>query len=501
MGKLLELLSRCLTDQKQGAILAANKRNRKDCIFHIRRTQKSACELIFMEILQMNKNKINGISMIPFGLLAGFADDKEIRLIELAENGFKFRLQQEIADVGQFRICFYNSNDSAYREIQVKEFCIQKEQQEQFYTVYSAFTEQEDFRKEVQGLVTRYSRYIRLKTECDDAELAEELTGYPAEKDEIFAESLEQQKKEWFQDVPVNKLAEAINRVSEVAFELDHPELYQAYLKEDISAFMENYWIQNGFSQAVSDIAPDRLYIGNQFCHLLFPEERCLFEMMEKAQRENISITLAYTYIREDMLKTTDELLAKVDNWCKERQTTVEVVINDWAMVGILRKYPKRMTPLLGTLLNKRKKDPRMGYKKGGRILYEQNSLNAEFYRKFLGEECNIWRYEWESCGYAQNFPGTLNEKNSLHFPFYQTNTSQYCPLHAICTDGERGKQKLVTNCPYFCERNMVLYPKHLHMTGRYNSLFGVDTEVLKHPEKLEAYVTAGIDRLVLGLS
>ena len=127
--------------------------------------------------------------------------------------------------------------------------------------------------------------------------------------------------------------------------------------------------------------------------------------------------------------------------------------------------------------------------------------MNAEFYRKFLGEECNIWRYEWESCGYAQNFPGTLNEKNSLHFPFYQTNTSQYCPLHAICTDGERGKQKLVTNCPYFCERNMVLYPKHLHMTGRYNSLFGVDTEVLKHPEKLEAYVTAGIDRLVLGLS
>ena len=83
----------------------------------------------------------------------------------MAENGFKFRLQQEIADVGQFRICFYNSNDSAYREIQVKEFCIQKEQQEQFYTVYSAFTEQEDFRKEVQGLVARYSRYIRLKTE------------------------------------------------------------------------------------------------------------------------------------------------------------------------------------------------------------------------------------------------------------------------------------------------------------------------------------------------
>ena len=105
------------------------------------------------------------------------------------------------------------------------------------------------------------------------------------------------EEKEWFQDVPVNKLAEAINRVSEVAFELDHPELYQAYLKEDISAFMENYWIQNGFSQAVSDIAPDRLYIGNQFCHLLFPEERCLFEMMEKStERKYFHHTCIHIY-------------------------------------------------------------------------------------------------------------------------------------------------------------------------------------------------------------
>ena len=434
--------------------------------------------------------------MIPFGLLAGFADDKEIRLIELAENGFKFRLQQEIADVGQFRICFYNSNDSAYREIQVKEFCIQKEQQEQFYTVYSAFTEQEDFRKEVQGLVARYSRYIRLKTECDDAELAEELTGYPAEKDEIFAEGLEQQKKEWFQDVPVNKLAEAINRVSEVAFELDHPELYQAYLKEDISAFMENYWIQNGFSQAVSDIAPDRLYIGNQFCHLLFPEEKTLKFLLDKAYREGLAITIVYTYVRENLLKNTEQMLRMVDNWCEEKQKDVEIVVNDWAVLFMVKKTP-HLKLCMGTLLNKRKKDPRMKYKKGAREFFSENSLNADFYRDFLREKCGFQRFEWESCGYHQRFP---KGKNSLHFPFYQTNTSQYCPLHAICTEGERGKQSFVENCPHFCEKYTLTYPEHLHMIGRYNSLFGLDLETLMHPEILKEKEEAGIDRFVLGL-
>lgn len=37
-------------------------------------------------------------------------------------------------------------------------------------------------------------------------------------------------------------------------------------------------------------------------------------------------------------------------------------------------------------------------------------------------------------------------------------------------------------------------------MAGRYNSLFGLDAELVKHPEKLKAYQQAGIDRLVIGL-
>ena len=443
----------------------------------------------------------NGISMIPFGLLAGFIDEKEIRIIELAENGFKFRLVQEPGNVGQFRICFYDGTKSEYHEILITDFTLQKEQQEKYYSVYSVFTEQEDFRKEVQKLAVRYSRYIRLKMEGDDAELAEELTGYPAELDSVFAKSLDEQKKEWFRDVPEEKLREVLAMAPEFALELDRPELYKRYLERNLTEFMQNYWQMNGFPEAGQEIVPDRLYIGNQFCHLLFPEKSCLFRLMEKAYREKCSITLVFTYIREDMLKTTEELLKKVDNWCKETQISVEIIINDWALVEMLKKYSERLTPVLGTLLNKRKKDPRINYKKGNKTLYERNSLNAEFYRKFLGEECNIWRYEWESCGYAQKFPNFLKGKNSLHFPFYQTNTSQYCPLHALCTEGERGKQKMVTNCPHFCEQNTVLYPKHLHMAGRYNSLFGMDVEILNHPDKLREYEEAGIDRLVLGLS
>ena len=58
--------------------------------------------------------------------------------------------------------------------------------------------EQKDYVQEVQRLAGEYNRYIRLKLEGDDGELAKSLTGYPAELDEMHCRSLEEQKKRWF---------------------------------------------------------------------------------------------------------------------------------------------------------------------------------------------------------------------------------------------------------------------------------------------------------------
>lgn len=233
--------------------------------------------------------------------------------------------------------------------------------------------------------------------------------------------------------------------------------------------------------------------------------------MLEKAYKESLGITIAFSYIREFMLKPIEELINRLAQWCKEKDTCIEIVINDWAMADIIAKQNAELAikkseainemrqyliPCLGILLNKRKKDPRFPYKKGDKSLYSQNNLNADFYRKYLQSEFGIQRYEWESCGYEQEFP---QGKNSLHLPYYQTNTSQYCPLYAICTTGNQGIQYLVKECSHYCSIYRLSYPKHLNITGRFNSLFGIDKELLNHPEKIKAYANAGIDRLVIG--
>lgn len=457
----------------------------------------------------------NGISMIPFGLLSGFMDGKEIRIIELAEEGFRFRLAEKAASPESFLVCFYDMEQADYHEIEIRNYTIEEDNVSselvEFCMEYTVLVNNESYRQEVRKLQGQYSRYIRLKLEDDDEELARALTEYPEKK-------------------PVNyySLEERQNYSLETAIEIDRPELYREYLQNDIKQLIEQCYEwkritgnqldsnkQNDSLDNKSNIGHglnlNRIYIGNQFCHLLFPDEKELFMMLEKAYKESLGITIAFSYIREFMLKPIEELINRLAQWCKEKDTCIEIVINDWAMADIIAKQNAELAikkseainemrqyliPCLGILLNKRKKDPRFPYKKGDKSLYSQNNLNADFYRKYLQSEFGIQRYEWESCGYEQEFP---QGKNSLHLPYYQTNTSQYCPLYAICTTGNRGIQYLVKECSHYCSIYRLSYPKHLNITGRFNSLFGIDKELLNHPEKIKAYANAGIDRLVIG--
>lgn len=462
------------------------------------------------------------ISMIPFGLLSGFMDGEEIRITELGEDGFRFRLAEECPEPEQFLICFYDMKKAGYRRVEIRRFgmsaaeeqCLQdqqpseKETRKYFYREYSVRVEQKDYVQEVRRLAGEYNRYIRLKLEGDDGELAKSLTGYPAELDEMHCRSLEEQKKWWFFRESEKAFGNPQNTMSteelrlldnaEFALELNCTSLYEEYLRQPLQDFLASYWQKNYLTHSYfAGRTPDRFYIGNQFCHNLFPTEEQLFSIMDKMYSEGSEITLVFSYIREFMLLSVGKLLEKVDNWCCIHGANVEIVVNDWAMAEMLCGKTSRLRPVLGTLLNKRKKDPRMKYKTGDTSLFQQNSLNAGFYRDFLAEEFHIHRYEWESCGYPQELPPG---KNSLHLPFYQTNTSQYCPLYALCTTGDRGIQQLAEHCPKFCEKYALLYPEHLHMAGRYNSLFGVDKTLPESTEMWKNIKGTKPDRIVVNI-
>ena len=403
-----------------------------------------------------------------------------------------------------WELAFYDQKTASYQRILLRDATLLQEKEEDFDTVYTFATGQEDYRNAVQSLALQYSQYIRWKMEDDDAALAEQMTGYPAEQDAFHLESLEEQKKVWFSEIRKatfvalqNGFAESGQPV-ELALELDRPEWYKAYLSMESAVFFDVYFRRNQIPDPPV-FHPDRLYIGNAFCPHLAPPEEELFALMDKACRESFSITLTFPFLLEENLTETQARLQHLARWCEQKNKTIEIVVNDWGTAHLAAQLPV-FSLCLGVLLNKRKKDPRMAYKLGNRTLFEQNSVHAAFYREYLKEEFRMERYEWESCGDTDT--GKFPEgKNSLHLPFYQTNTSQYCPLYAACTKGSRGAQTPVRECSGFCEKQAFLYPEHLRMVGRYNSLFGVDLDVWRRTEELKkTYVLIGVNRVVMNL-
>lgn len=447
------------------------------------------------------------ISMLPFGILAGYWGDKEVRITAISEYGFQTRLAAP-ATVEQknapWELAFYDQKTASYQRILLRDATFLQEKEEDFDVVYTFATEQEDYRNAVQHLALQYSQYIRWKMEDDDAALAEEMTGYPAEQDAFHLESLEEQKKVWFSGIGKETFTALQNGFAEsgkprqpveLALELDRPEWYKAYLSMESAVFFDAYFRKNQIPDPPL-FHPERLYIGNAFCPHLAPKEEELFALMDKACRESFSITLTFPFLLEENLSETQARLQHLARWCEQKNKTIEIVVNDWGTAHLAAQLPV-FSLCLGVLINKRKKDPRMAYKLGDSTLFEQNSVHAAFYREYLKEEFRMERYEWESCGDTST--GKFPEgKNSLHLPFYQTNTSQYCPMYATCVEGSRGAQVPIRECPKFCERQAFLYPEHLRMVGRYNSLFGVDLTVLKRTGAM--LELRGVDRVVVNL-
>lgn len=452
-----------------------------------------------MKSENMKQRKLYGVPMIPFGLLAGFVSEKEVRITELSEEGFAFRTAEQIQKPDCVRLCFYNLEKAQYEELILQGLELEQGEIQSFFHTYTIWMDQQQsaskYRELVRKLLGQYSHYIQLKLTEDDGGLAQAMTGYPAELDEIHAETWEQQKKLWYAEAYTDRKEISL---PEYAIALDRPELYEQYLHQELKKFVKNYWQEQQLENCFwSAYMPNRLYVGNQFCSFLFPEETTLREILEKAERENLQITVVCSCIRELMMPITMQLMKKLDQWCEQHGQELEVVVNDWGLAKGLKETTIHLHSCMGTLLNKYKKDPRMKYKQGDPRLLRENNLFLKEYREYLVSEYGIYRYEWESCGCERTCP---QGNNSLHFPFYQTNTSQYCPLYASCTTGQRGRQKLPVNCPQYCRKLIFLYPDHLKMVGRYNSLFALDDTLLRMPEQAEQLMKSGIDRLVVNL-
>lgn len=97
-----------------------------------------------------------------------------------------------------------------------------------------------------------------------------------------------------------------------------------------------------------------RLYFGTEFCQRLLPTPDELDTVLDAAKQ--LDFTLVTPYVTDAGLERVQRLI----DLMSIRRQEAEVVFNDWGIFSFLKERYPSFEPVLGRLLNKMKRDPRL---------------------------------------------------------------------------------------------------------------------------------------------
>lgn len=443
--------------------------------------------------------------VFPPSLVMGTIDDKEIKINYIDNNNICFVSADKIDNIFKCCINIFSFDSHGYEAFCLNQCEIIEEKETNFSYAYLAKIVQIESSKinQYYKVVKRVFEYLDAKNKYGvvrkivaNGFLDKDYEVYPFKNDNEFYESIQQQYSDWYEFdeiVRKEKMEEIVANV-EFAFNINSFELYKQFSDMEIEEAIQNNLEKSKIISCGIFVKPfSRIYIGNEFCPNIFPSTDKLITIMNKAHKKEYGITLASSYLNEDAITILKERFEAVHRWCMDKCCSVEVVVNDWGVLNIIKDYTT-LTPILGRLLNRRKKDPRTSWWWGFDKIsdeFMENNLNCKHFADYLHNH-KVDRYEYESC---INDIRIAEGDHSLHFPFYQINTSAFCLLNAHCN---LKKPELVSSgCSGYCSEFYFKYPKHLNMIGKGTSIFGFDKTIFVNIDKLKAYIEGGVDRLV----
>lgn len=180
-----------------------------------------------------------------------------------------------------------------------------------------------------------------------------------------------------------------------------------------------------------------RVYFGHEFCERLLPTARELTTALRTAADAEMALTFVTPYVTESGLGRLRELFAVLS---AERPGS-EVVFNDWGVLRILNRDFETLTPVLGRLLTKMKRGPRLAqlaeqFNSATAAYFRTCNLDVPIYRDFLLHK-GVARVELDNVlqGIDLTLAGT-GMRASIYVPFGYIATTRLCLAAACDTHG-----------------------------------------------------------------
>jgi hypothetical protein len=196
-----------------------------------------------------------------------------------------------------------------------------------------------------------------------------------------------------------------------------------------------------------------RLYFGNEFCERLLPTQQQLKRILSTVEKRGIALTLVTPYVTNQGLQK----LEKIITFLSETMPGIEIVFNDWGIFQFMQEAGLAVTPVLGRLLTKMKRGPRImnildKVPDATRSYYQSTGLNVPAVRNFLKKN-GIVRIELDNVLQGINLDDSGEEiHKSLYMPFTFISTTRFC-LSANCENEESPEYVGIFPCHKECRR------------------------------------------------
>lgn len=190
----------------------------------------------------------------------------------------------------------------------------------------------------------------------------------------------------------------------------------------------------------------DRIYFGNEFCEKLISTLDILKKWYFFTKTKGKKFTFVTPFVTNFGVEKLEYLLGFLND-----QEDVEVVFNDWGVFKLIQDNFKNLNPILGRLLTKQRRDPRMlkiflGKQKSKKIInsgkkiillpkkvpnslfehYQASVINAPIFQKFLLSQ-GIKRVEIDNLVWEMNVKVNKKIGISIYLPYGYIATSRMC--------------------------------------------------------------------------
>jgi hypothetical protein len=169
-----------------------------------------------------------------------------------------------------------------------------------------------------------------------------------------------------------------------------------------------------------------RLYFGNEFCQHLLPSQEEIKKALEFIAEQGKQLSFVTPYLSDKGLVSVLKLLPLI----KEKAAETEIVVNDWGLLRIINMQYPEFKPVLGRLLSKQKKGPRILNIKDETPEsmikhFKETNVDSPYFTEFLLKN-RVRRIELDNLlqGVARRNPEL---KASLYMPYAYVTTSRFC--------------------------------------------------------------------------